>query len=298
MSMVQLIVRGWRLRGAAGIALVSMCRCVNRSHPWCLRPAPPCTCACSAACLLCCMRCEHVILKHTPPSTCHRCCCCCSLLQDLGVGATPALEKKRSRWDETPAAGAAAGYGATPAAIGGAFGATPAFTPMGAAGLETPAVPGMVGAPGGMTPDQWHADKAAREMYERNRPLSDEELDAMLPGPEQVRHVGQLNQQQHCRGLLSVAHNRQVCCCWVFGQVACAALLADSHPPPPEFCSSPSAVLPGLLFRVFPAGLQDPAAASRLPAHLHSCPQADGHAHTRHVWRRARHPHVQHTHRK
>jgi hypothetical protein len=45
----------------------------------------------------------------------------------------------------------------------------------------------MVGAPGGMTPDQWHADKAAREMYERNRPLSDEELDAMLPGAEQVR---------------------------------------------------------------------------------------------------------------
>jgi splicing factor 3B subunit 1 len=37
-----------------------------------------------------------------------------------------------------------------------------------------------------MTPDQWHADKAAREMYERNRPLSDEELDALLPGAEQV----------------------------------------------------------------------------------------------------------------
>lgn len=104
---------------------------------------------------------------------------------DLGVGATPAAEKKRSRWDETPAPGVAAGYGATPAAVGGMFGATPAFTPMGAAGLETPAAPGMVGAPGGMTPDQWHADKAAREMYERNRPLTDEELDAILPGPEQ-----------------------------------------------------------------------------------------------------------------
>jgi hypothetical protein len=51
-------------------------------------------------------------------------------------------------------------------------------------------MPGMVGAPGGMTPDQWHADKAAREMYERNRPLSDEELDALLPGAEQVRAGG------------------------------------------------------------------------------------------------------------
>lgn len=63
---------------------------------------------------------------------------------------------------------------------------------MGAAGLETPAVPSMVGAPGGMTPDQWHADKAAREMYERNRPLSDEELDGLLPGAEEVRqHAGE-----------------------------------------------------------------------------------------------------------
>jgi hypothetical protein len=53
--------------------------------------------------------------------------------QDLGVGATPAAEKKRSRWDETPAAlgggGGGGAYGATPAAAGGMFGATPAFTP-------------------------------------------------------------------------------------------------------------------------------------------------------------------------
>jgi hypothetical protein len=71
--------------------------------------------------------------------------------------------------------------------------------------METPAVPGMVGAPGGMTPDQWHADKAAREMYERNRPLSDEELDAMLPGAEQVRSVGggQAGQERSRSGILS-----------------------------------------------------------------------------------------------
>ncbi len=108
--------------------------------------------------------------------------------QDLGVGAAPGGEKKRSRWDETPAAPGGA-FGATPAAagFGGAFGATPAFTPGGGMGMETPAPPGM-GGPGGagaMTPDQWHADKAAREMHERNRPLSDEELDALLPGAEQ-----------------------------------------------------------------------------------------------------------------
>lgn len=48
-----------------------------------------------------------------------------------GVGVTPGAEKKRSRWDETPAnASAAGGFGATPAAGAGLpFGATPAFTP-------------------------------------------------------------------------------------------------------------------------------------------------------------------------
>jgi hypothetical protein len=59
------------------------------------------------------------------------------LLQDLGVGATPGPEKKRSRWDETPANVSAAGsFGATPAAgaAGLPFGATPAFTPGMAAG--------------------------------------------------------------------------------------------------------------------------------------------------------------------
>jgi len=99
------------------------------------------------------------------------------------------------------AGAAAAAFGATPMAVGGAFGATPAFTPMGAAGLETPAVPGM--APGGMTPDQFHAAKAEAEMTQRNRPLTDEELDAMLPGAEQVGG-GALHymQKSHlCRGV-------------------------------------------------------------------------------------------------
>ena len=115
-----------------------------------------------------------------------------------GVGATPAWGgtgaegKKRSRWDETPAAApgaAGAAFGATPlvgagGAVGGAFGATPAFTPGGAMGLETP----LVGAGGAgavpMTPEQYAQYKVDREMEQRNRPLSDEELDALLPGPE------------------------------------------------------------------------------------------------------------------
>jgi hypothetical protein len=54
-----------------------------------------------------------------------------------------------------------------------------------------------------MTPDQFHAAKAEAEMTQRNRPLTDEELDAMLPGAEQVGG-GALHymQKSHlCRGV-------------------------------------------------------------------------------------------------
>lgn len=51
-------------------------------------------------------------------------------------------------------------------------------------GMETPAVPGML--PGMATPEMYHAARAERELYERNKPLSDEELDALLPGTDQV----------------------------------------------------------------------------------------------------------------
>lgn len=65
------------------------------------------------------------------------------------------------------------------------FGATPVFTPMGGAGLETPA-PGQMGMPGvPMTPDMYQAARWEREIAERNRPLADEELDALLPGADQ-----------------------------------------------------------------------------------------------------------------
>ena len=89
-------------------------------------------------------------------------------------GATPA-KRTRSRWDETPlnvAPGAtpAGGFGgATPAGYGGA-------TPAGGAGGFEPLVPGVP-----LTPEQYNALRWEREVEERNRPLSDVELDAMLP---------------------------------------------------------------------------------------------------------------------
>lgn len=69
--------------------------------------------------------------RHTQPQTSDCMLCAVMLLQDAGVSATPGPEKKRSRWDETPAnVSAAGGFGATPAAGAGLpFGATPAFTP-------------------------------------------------------------------------------------------------------------------------------------------------------------------------
>lgn len=54
--------------------------------------------------------------------------------------------------------------------------------------METPAVPGML--PGMQTPEMYQAARAERELWERNKPLTDEELDALLPGSDQVRGEG------------------------------------------------------------------------------------------------------------
>lgn len=94
-----------------------------------------------------------------------------------------------SRWDETPASQRHGG-GATPT-VGGATpsfstpamgGATPTFgtaTPAGALamGLATP-TPAAAGA---MTPEQMQSWRWEKELDERNRPLTDEELDALFP---------------------------------------------------------------------------------------------------------------------
>ena len=95
-----------------------------------------------------------------------------------GDGPTPA-KRTRSRWDETPlnvAVGATPGGfagGATPLGYGGA-------TPFGAAGgsayAEASIQPGVP-----LTPEQYNALRWEREIEERNKPLTDEELDAMLP---------------------------------------------------------------------------------------------------------------------
>lgn len=40
--------------------------------------------------------------------------------------------------------------------------------------------------PGMATPEMYNAARAERELWERNKPMSDEELDALLPGTDQV----------------------------------------------------------------------------------------------------------------
>ena len=101
---------------------------------------------------------------------------------------------RRSRWDATPMAstGAAAPetkrsrWDATPAVVG----ATPVYggvTPAGGFGLETPAYGAAGGGAAGpveMTPEMYQALRVERDIQMRNRPLSDADLDAMLPGPD------------------------------------------------------------------------------------------------------------------
>ena len=110
------------------------------------------------------------------------------------VSDTPsggASKGRRSRWDETPSATPSM----TPSGASGA--ATPSMTP----GSQTPSQTPMM-TPGGstpigqkamaaqtpsaaqmmqMTPEQMQAYRWEKEIDERNRPLSDEELDAMFP---------------------------------------------------------------------------------------------------------------------
>ena len=99
----------------------------------------------------------------------------------VAPGETPTT-KKKSRWDETPAAQSAASVANTPA--GGAFGqyvggvaSTPAATPLGnlALGMATP------NAAAFMAPEMAQQMRWEAEVDERNRPLSDVELDAMFP---------------------------------------------------------------------------------------------------------------------
>ncbi|GMS89641.1 hypothetical protein PENTCL1PPCAC_11816 [Pristionchus entomophagus] len=111
---------------------------------------------------------------------------------DIKIEDTPSASKRRSRWDLTPSSTPAAGS-VTPSAAGGATpvhftpqhpGATPVgmtpggSTPVGlnAMHMKTPAVP-MVP----MTPEQAHVWRMEKEIDDKNRPLTDEELDALFP---------------------------------------------------------------------------------------------------------------------
>jgi splicing factor 3B subunit 1 len=79
---------------------------------------------------------------------------------------------KRSRWDQTPAIGGAA-VDETPRRRS-RWDQAPAATPMGNQGLVTPMHPSQMGGP--VIPTAFGTDISAR-----NAPLSDEELDMMLP---------------------------------------------------------------------------------------------------------------------
>ncbi|EAQ89346.1 conserved hypothetical protein [Chaetomium globosum CBS 148.51] len=97
---------------------------------------------------------------------------------ETAVEATPAPAepKKRSRWDQTPSVPT---IGAEPGAESkkrSRWDQAPSATPIGNVGLATPMHPSQ----GVVLPTAFGTDASSRYM-----PLSDEELDAMLPGPEE-----------------------------------------------------------------------------------------------------------------
>ncbi|XP_044726974.1 splicing factor 3B subunit 1 [Chrysoperla carnea] len=109
---------------------------------------------------------------------------------------TPGASKRRSRWDETPSNQLTPSLntpsgGMTPQTPHGTPHATPGHTP--SMGVLTPGGSTPIGVkamamatptPGhlaSMTPEQLQAYRWEREIDERNRPYSDEELDALFP---------------------------------------------------------------------------------------------------------------------
>ncbi|XP_076251577.1 splicing factor 3b subunit 1 isoform X1 [Rhynchophorus ferrugineus] len=103
---------------------------------------------------------------------------------------TPGASKRRSRWDETPSAATPSQATMTPGAMtpqtphGTPGHATPMLTPGGSTPVGNKAMAMSTPTPGhlaSMTPEQLQAYRWEREIDERNRPYSDEELDAMFP---------------------------------------------------------------------------------------------------------------------
>ncbi|KAG8223693.1 hypothetical protein J437_LFUL004058 [Ladona fulva] len=109
---------------------------------------------------------------------------------------TPSASKRRSRWDETPSSQMTPG-GMTPQTPGTPHTphtphtpATPTMmTPSGVTPTGPKAMAMATPTPGHlmtMTPEQLQAYRWEREIDERNRPLSDEELDSMFPAGYKV----------------------------------------------------------------------------------------------------------------
>ncbi|XP_071445773.1 splicing factor 3B subunit 1 isoform X1 [Hetaerina americana] len=109
---------------------------------------------------------------------------------------TPSASKRRSRWDETPSSQMTPG-GMTPQTPGTPHTphtphtpATPTMmTPSGVTPTGPKAMAMATPTPGHlmtMTPEQLQAYRWEREIDERNRPLSDEELDTMFPAGYKV----------------------------------------------------------------------------------------------------------------
>ncbi|XP_076361961.1 splicing factor 3b subunit 1 isoform X2 [Tachypleus tridentatus] len=102
---------------------------------------------------------------------------------------TPSASKRRSRWDETPVSNMGNQTPQTPSMLTPG-GLTPssmtpsAMTPSGVTPTGAKAMVMATPTPGhlmAMTPEQLQAYRWEREIDERNRPLSDEELDSMFP---------------------------------------------------------------------------------------------------------------------
>ncbi|XP_037936383.1 splicing factor 3B subunit 1 [Teleopsis dalmanni] len=115
-----------------------------------------------------------------------------SISDNIVVESTPGASKRRSRWDETPSN---ATPSMTPSAMTPSL--TPSMTPHATPGHVTPMLtPGGTtpigvkamamatptpGALAAMTPEQLQAYRWEKEIDERNRPFTDEELDQMFP---------------------------------------------------------------------------------------------------------------------
>lgn len=111
--------------------------------------------------------------------------------ESISIESTPGASKRRSRWDETPSNTTPAITPSNSSAMtpsmtphGTPGHATPQFTPGGSTPVGVKAMAMATPTPGAlaaMTPEQLQAYRWEKEIDERNRPYTDEELDQMFP---------------------------------------------------------------------------------------------------------------------